>query len=79
MFHSIMYLIFILREVKKTVADRGVPFPFPHQEVCDRCASLFQSLDLAGSACSSLRSGDIPPELRERLTLLLDDGVPSSS
>jgi RNA polymerase sigma-70 factor (ECF subfamily) len=63
-----------LLRAKLDAMDRGVDFPFPHGEICDRCSALFQSLDLGQQACASLRGGDLPEVLRIRLEGLLSDG-----
>jgi hypothetical protein len=63
-----------LLRAKLDAMDRGVDFPFPHGEICDRCSALFQSLDLGQQACASLRGGDLPEELRTRLERMLSDG-----
>ena len=60
-----------LLAAKLDAMDKGVDFPLPHGEICDRCAALFRSLDLARDACSTLREGAIPDRLRRRLDALL--------
>ncbi|UCC25257.1 MAG: sigma-70 family RNA polymerase sigma factor [Gemmatimonadales bacterium] len=59
-----------LLRAKLDAMDRGVEFPLPHAEICDRCSALFRSMDLAQEACASLRSGRMPARLRERLRAL---------
>ena len=56
-----------LLTAKLEAMDRGVPFPCPHGEVCDRCASLFQALDLNSEVCASLRQGSLPGPFRTGL------------
>lgn len=56
-----------LLTAKLEAMDRGVPFPFPHGEVCDRCASLFRDLDLNSEVCASLRQGALPEPFRSGL------------
>lgn len=54
-----------LLNAKQEALDRGAPF---NQEViCDRCRSVFASLDLAQDACHDLALGRLPDELRSRL------------
>jgi RNA polymerase sigma-70 factor (ECF subfamily) len=60
-----------LLAAKLDAMDRGVDFPLPHGEICDRCAALFRSLDLAQDACATLRGGAIPARLKRRLDALL--------
>ena len=56
-----------LLTAKLEAMDRGVPFPFPHGEVCDRCASLFRALDLNSEVCASLRQGALSEPFRTGL------------
>lgn len=56
-----------LLAAKLEAMDRGVPFPFPHGEVCDRCAALFRSMDLAADVCASLGRGSLPEPFRSAL------------
>lgn len=56
-----------LLKAKLDAMDRGVDFPLPHGEICDRCFALFRSMDLTQEACASLRDGSMPDTLRERL------------
>lgn len=54
-----------LLNAKQEALDRGVPF---NQEViCERCRSVFASLDLARDACHDLALGRLPDQLRSRL------------
>lgn len=61
-----------LLSAKLDAMDRGVDFPLPHGEICDRCFALFRSMDLAQEACASLRDGTMPATLRERLRALTE-------
>jgi len=63
-----------LLHAKLEAMDRGVAFPLPHGEICDRCLALFRSLELAQDACASLREGRVPATLRARIQALLEDG-----
>ena len=56
-----------LLKAKLDAMDRGVDFPLPHGEICDRCFALFRSMDVTQEACASLRTGTMPDTLRERL------------
>ena len=60
-----------LLAAKLDAMDKGVDFPLPHGEICERCAALFRSLDLAQDACATLREGALPARLRQRLDALL--------
>ena len=62
-----------LLRTKLDAMDRGVDFPLPHGEICDRCFALFRSMDLSQEACASLREGTMPARLRDRLRSLLDE------
>jgi RNA polymerase sigma-70 factor (ECF subfamily) len=56
-----------LLRAKQEALDRGVEFRFPEGMVCERCAELFKTLDLAEGACRTLAHGPLPEELRRRL------------
>lgn len=56
-----------LLEAKQDALDRGAPFEFPDQVVCERCSEVFATLDLAGEVCRDLARGELPEELRRRL------------
>lgn len=63
-----------LLDAKQEAIDRGVPFDTG--VICDRCRSVFATLDLAHEACRDLRNGVLPRDLRERiLTDLGGSGV----
>lgn len=62
-----------LLQAKLEAMDRGVAFPLPHGEVCDRCLALFRALDLAQVACAALREGRVPATLKERIQALVDE------
>jgi len=57
--------------LRRALDDQGVVAPLPHGEICDRCAALFRSLDLAQDACETLRDGAFPVRLMWRLDALL--------
>ncbi len=52
---------------KQEALDRGVDFAVPQEEVCDRCQSLFRTLDLARDSCLSIGRGALPPAVEARL------------
>lgn len=54
-----------LLQAKQEALDRGVPFR--SDVICERCRSVFSSLDLAQQACRDLAAGALPDGLRERL------------
>jgi RNA polymerase sigma-70 factor, ECF subfamily len=47
--------------------DQGVEFPFSKAAMCERCQSVFATLDLAASVCASLERDRIPERLRTRI------------
>ncbi len=47
--------------------DQGVEFPFSKAAMCERCQSVFATLDLAASVCSTLDRDTIPDSLRDRI------------
>lgn len=55
-----------LLNAKQEALDRGVPFD--HAVICDRCRSVFASLDLTQEACRELGGGSLPAGVRERLS-----------
>ena len=54
-----------LLNAKQDALDRGVPFDT--SVICDRCRSVFASLDLTRDACRALASDCLPDGVRERL------------
>jgi len=54
-----------LLNAKQDALDRGVPFN--NEIICDRCRSVFASLDLTQQTCRELSQGAMPAGLRERL------------
>ncbi len=56
-----------LLAAKQEALDRGVQFEFPDGMVCERCASVFAGLELAGDACRAAARGELPPELRQAI------------
>lgn len=47
--------------------DQGVQFTFPKASMCERCQSIFATLDLSASVCAELDRDSLPPALRARL------------
>jgi RNA polymerase sigma-70 factor (ECF subfamily) len=54
-----------LLNAKQESLDRGVAFD--NRVICDRCRSVFASLDLTQEVCRDMAKGDLPPGLRDRL------------
>ena len=54
-----------LLDAKQEALDRGVPFDT--SVICQRCRSVFASLDLTQEVCRDLASDTIPQRLRDRL------------
>ena len=65
-----------LLQAKQEALDRGVPFPLAPGELCDRCQSLFATLDLTQEACHAIGRGELPPAVRDLLRRRL--AAPSS-
>ena len=61
-----------LLQTKQDAMDRGTPFPLPDRELCDRCKSMFATLDLARDACRQIRGGALPPEIRALIVDRID-------
>ncbi len=58
-----------LLQAKMDALDHGTTFPVPNEELCERCRSFIESLDLASEACSWIEGGELSPELRDRLVV----------
>lgn len=52
---------------KQEAMDRGVEFPIPREHLCDRCQSVFATLDLASDVCHALGDVELPLEVREAI------------
>lgn len=52
---------------KQESMDQGFDFPMAEDEFCSRCHAVFATLDLLSDTCQCLRSGEIPPKVRESL------------
>lgn len=64
-----------LLKAKQEALDRGVDFPLADEQLCDRCKSLFATLDLTFNFCRELSKGTLP----ERLRLELEKAFPPES
>ncbi len=60
--HDRRYCLDLL-QAKQEALDRGVPFPVKDADLCERCQSLFASLDLTRDACRLLAHGEMPAEV----------------
>lgn len=58
-----------LLSAKQAALDRGVAFD--SDVICERCRSVFASLDLTQQVCRQIAAGDLPPGLRERIETAL--------
>lgn len=54
-----------LLQAKQEALDRGADLPLAPGELCDRCRSLFTTLDLTQEACHAIGRGELPPEVRD--------------
>ncbi len=52
-----------LLHAKQEAMDRNVPFPVSSSHLCERCRSVFETLDYASDTCLSLQSGSMPDAL----------------
>jgi len=52
---------------KQEALDQGVSFPIPGKELCDRCSSVFATLDLADEACHAIGDVQLPDDVRQKL------------
>jgi RNA polymerase sigma-70 factor (ECF subfamily) len=52
---------------KMAAIDRGVSFPVDEDELCVRCRSVFDSLDLTVAACRWIRQGELSETLHRKL------------
>ncbi len=59
-----------LLEAKQEALDRGVPFD--SEVICERCRSVFASLDLTQEVCREFGRAGLPEELRTRLLRSLE-------
>ncbi len=56
-----------LLKAKQDALDRDVPFNLPPDQLCERCQSLFETLDLTRNACVALSEEQMPERLREEI------------
>lgn len=61
-----------LLNAKQDALDRGVPFD--STIICDRCRSVFSSLDLTQEVCRDLAQDTLPVGLRSRLSAAISGG-----
>ncbi len=57
-----------LLRAKQEALDRGVAFPRAKEIICDRCQTVFATMDLAQEVCKDIGDGALPEDLR-RLVL----------
>lgn len=56
-----------LLHAKQEALDRGARFP-DREVICDHCRSVFATLDLAQDLCNQLAEGQMPRQVRNRIT-----------
>ena len=56
-----------LLQSKQDHLDRNLPFTFPDGVICERCAIVFATMDLAIDTCSDLAKGELPDKIRVAL------------
>ena len=56
-----------LLTAKQEALDRGMDFPVPQSEVCERCRALFATLDLGVDICQKIGRAGLSPKLRRAL------------
>lgn len=56
-----------LLAAKQKCLDEGLQFDFPDQMVCERCESVFGTMDLAQAACQEMGQGTLPEGLQEHI------------
>ena len=52
---------------KQEALDRGVEFPIPGKDLCERCRSVFATLDMADGVCHALGDAKLPEPARQWL------------
>jgi hypothetical protein len=52
---------------KQEALDKGVDFPIPEEHLCERCRSVFATLDLTGDVCHLLGDVKLPADARRAL------------
>lgn len=56
-----------LLRAKQEALDRGVEFPRAKEIICERCRTVFATMDLAHEVCSEIGDGQLPETLRKLL------------
>lgn len=56
-----------LLRAKQESLDRDTEFPIPDDELCERCRSVFATLDYGRGICRALACGEMPDEVRSEL------------
>jgi hypothetical protein len=54
-----------LLRAKQETLDRGVEFPRAKEIICERCQTVFATMDLAHEVCSEIGDGQLPEALRK--------------
>lgn len=63
-----------LLRAKQESLDHDTVFPIPDEDLCERCRSVFASLDYGRGICRALGAGAMPDELRRSLARALEAG-----
>lgn len=62
-----------LLKAKMEAQDRGAAWPLRDEVVCERCQSVFRTLDVAKDACALIALGELPKNLREAIVAGFDE------
>jgi RNA polymerase sigma-70 factor (ECF subfamily) len=57
-----------LLKAKQDALDRGAPFPVQDSLLCERCRSVFATLDFGRDLCSRLGKEPLPPALQKLIS-----------
>lgn len=60
-------ICFDLLRARLAAYDHGVPFSYSDAAMCERCQTVFATLDLSASVCGDFASDSLPAGLRERV------------
>jgi RNA polymerase sigma-70 factor (ECF subfamily) len=52
-----------LLRAKQESLDRRVPFPYSSEALCERCRTVFDTLDFSRAVCGRLDQGGLPPSI----------------